>query len=564
MHSIRIKITAVTIAAILTSVLALGGLGVLSIGMESDRSSTEKMRLISENMQRKLDAYLDSLKQSVNMAIRIAGDSLDDLDIEYLGNSGTPEQVEALDAAMKKHCADVEHAFGSIANSTNGIVTYYYCINSDYGSNEHGFFWSKLDGDEFQKQPPLDSRELDRGDIDHTTWYYSPLKAGSAVWVGPYKAHFLGEQWTISYVAPIYHQGFVVGVLGMDILFDTMISQISSLRAYDSGFAFLMDRDGHVIYHPDMQSRGVPVSMSQSLDEELLRRRSSGDMMIRYIRNQKQWQLAFATLTDDHKVAVTAPVSEITASQRQLMLIILLVAAVILAVFTLAILFLMNALTKPLLRLTMASQKLLAGDYDVELDYEGRDEVGILTAAFRQMRNYLQLYISDLNSRAYKDAMTGVKNKGAFTASMARLNDTIRLGGQDKPPQFSIVTFDCNDLKQINDEYGHDCGDIYLQATCTMICKVFAHSPVFRMGGDEFSVILQRSDYNNREELLKTFDACAEERNATAEHPWQCINVAKGMAVYQPYADTSVEQVLHRADELMYEDKRRCKSSRGN
>ena len=160
--------------------------------------------------------------------------------------------------------------------------------------------------------------------------------------------------------------------------------------------------------------------------------------------------------------------------------------------------------------------------------------------------------------------MTGVKNKGAFTASMARLNDTIRLGGQDKPPQFSIVTFDCNDLKQINDEYGHDCGDIYLQATCTMICKVFAHSPVFRMGGDEFSVILQRSDYNNREELLKTFDACAEEHNATAEHPWQCINVAKGMAVYQPYADTSVEQVLHRADELMYEDKRRYKSSRGN
>ena len=143
MRSIRWRITAVTIAAILTSILALGGIGILTIGVESDRNAAEKMRLISENMQMGLNAYLDSLRQSVNMAIRIAQDSMDDPDMAYVGKSGTPEQVQRLDAAMKAHCAEVEHAFGSIANNTSGIVTYYYCVNADYGSTEHGFIDAK-------------------------------------------------------------------------------------------------------------------------------------------------------------------------------------------------------------------------------------------------------------------------------------------------------------------------------------------------------------------------------------------------------------------------------------
>ena len=61
------------------------------------------------------------------MAVRMAHDSLDNPDIVYLGSSGTPEAVEKLDAALGAHCSAVEYAFGSIANRTNGVVTYYYC-----------------------------------------------------------------------------------------------------------------------------------------------------------------------------------------------------------------------------------------------------------------------------------------------------------------------------------------------------------------------------------------------------------------------------------------------------
>ena len=380
------------------------------------------------------------------------------------------------------------------------------------------------------------------------------------MWIGPYKAHFLGELWTVSYVAPIYHRGFLLGVLGMDILFDTMIELIDGVKVYDTGFAFLMDREGNIVYHPDVGIVPEKVQLDENLDVKTMKRRSTGDELVRYDRNGEQWQLAFNTLSDDHKVGVTVPVSEITASQRQLTLLILLLAVVILAVFTVITLLIMNALTRPLLRLTSASQRLAAGDYAVELDYEGRDEVGILTRSFRQMRDQLKLHINDLSAKAYTDAMTGVRNKGAFDAYLARLDDGMRAEEPERQGAFAIVMFDCNRLKQINDQHGHSAGDTYLQRTCKLICHVYAHSPVFRLGGDEFAVVLQGGDYENRDALLSEFERLSKERNATADQPWDAVDVSKGMAVFDPDVDRSAAQVLERADRLMYEAKRQGKS----
>ena len=558
MHSIRVKITAVTIAAILTSIFALGGIGILTIGMESDQTSVEKMRLLTENTGQQLDAYLGSVEQSVEMAVHMADDSLKNLDMFLLGSVHTPEEQEKLDKGIAEHCAAVEHAFSSIANHTNGVATYYYCINADLGSTEHGFFWSKVGEEEFVEQPPLNSAELDINDTEHTLWYYQPLKAGRAVWVGPYKAHFLGDVMTVSYVAPIYRYGFLIGVLGMDILFDTFTSKISNTKIYDTGFAILLDQEGKVLYHPMMESGTIPEFVEQHKEEELYKRLSSGDELIRYQANGVERQLAFTTLRNKTKLAVTAPVSEINASRRRLTLIIMLVAVVLLAVFTVITLLLMNALTKPLVRLAAASQKLMDGDYTAELEeYHGQDEVGTLTRSFRKMRDYMQVYISDLNSRAYTDALTGVKNKGAFDLSVKRINGEMH----EEKTAFAIIMFDLDNLKEINDQFGHERGDIYLQTACRLICRVFAHSPVFRVGGDEFCVLAQFADYNTRDELLQYFDREAEARNAKAEHPWERIEVSKGMAVYRPGKDENTEQVFRRADEAMYQDKRRRKGT---
>ena len=89
--------------------------------------------------------------------------------------------------------------------------------------------------------------------------------------------------------------------------------------------------------------------------------------------------------------------------------------------------------------------------------------------------------------------MTNVGNKAACSHQIAIIRDD---------DEYGIILMDANDLKMINDKYGHAAGDEYIKGCCKILSDVFGCSPVFRIGGDEFAVILKGRDYENRHELL--------------------------------------------------------------
>ena len=167
--------------------------------------------------------------------------------------------------------------------------------------------------------------------------------------------------------------------------------------------------------------------------------------------------------------------------------------------------------------------------------------------------------IMDLNKRVFVDALTSVRNKGAFNDYIQELQEKL---DQNPELEFAVGVFDCNDLKKINDHYGHDKGDLYLQAASTLICKVFQHSPVFRIGGDEFAVFLLNDDYQNRNSLIEEFERRQKEISAAAKCKWEEVQVALGVAVYDPEHDRSVNETARRADKIMYENKRAGKQGR--
>jgi diguanylate cyclase (GGDEF)-like protein len=105
---------------------------------------------------------------------------------------------------------------------------------------------------------------------------------------------------------------------------------------------------------------------------------------------------------------------------------------------------------------------------------------------------------------------------------------------------------------------------VYIKTASELICGVFKRSPVFRIGGDEFAVVLENEDYQNRKELTGLFDKKAEEIRASTENKWEQVSVALGMAEYDPQSDTSVDDVIHRADKTMYENKRTNKERKCN
>ncbi len=154
---------------------------------------------------------------------------------------------------------------------------------------------------------------------------------------------------------------------------------------------------------------------------------------------------------------------------------------------------------------------------------------------------------------ARRDELTGVKNKTAYNELEKSIQENID-NGMDYLP-FGLIVCDTNDLKKINDSEGHVAGDGYLKKSAKLLCNIFVHSPVFRVGGDEFVVFLRGEDYSNRESLMKTLQTAVRE-NLQSEAG---AVLASGMAEYIPEKDTLVSEIFDRADKAMYKNKRELK-----
>ena len=152
---------------------------------------------------------------------------------------------------------------------------------------------------------------------------------------------------------------------------------------------------------------------------------------------------------------------------------------------------------------------------------------------------------------ALTDPLTGVKSKHAFLMSQKQIDTSIEDGSVE---EFAIVVCDVNGLKVINDTLGHKAGDEYIQSASKMVCEIFAHSPVYRTGGDEFVAILRGRDYLIRKELVLALHDRSVEHIGTQE-----VVVSGGLSDYQPGTDTTFHDVFERADGLMYEEKKLLK-----
>lgn len=196
-----------------------------------------------------------------------------------------------------------------------------------------------------------------------------------------------------------------------------------------------------------------------------------------------------------------------------------------------------------------------------------RNEIQALARSVAQMSEDMRDYVKDIveaekrvdemNVIAYEDALTHGGNKAAYDQRVVELNRMI-LSHQ---AEFALIMADLNHLKAINDLHGHDKGNEYIIG-CYSILEAEG-VPLYRVGGDEFVLLLEGRHYRDRENILNRLRQRFRERSADeSAPPWQRCSAACGMAVFLPNDDSSVEAVFRRADEAMYEEKVRMKSIR--
>ncbi len=538
MHSLRTRITVLTVCMVVVAVVIVSFFSVLFIRNNERLETDQMLLLLCETGDRNLDYYFNSVQNSVNKVASYAQDDLTGLDTEQL----------------KQHVERMEQYFEVMANKTNGVLTYYYRIDPEVSHSVKGFWYTNLDGTGFEEHEVTDISLYDTKDTSKLVWFTVPKATGKPIWLPPYITDNLDAR-VISYNVPIYWKGQFVGVAGIEIDYSTMAEQVESIRLYSNGYAFLNDANGDLFYHPRIDVAKLTEETMPETPQGLI----SDDTFVRYTFEGVEKQGAWLPLSNGMRLTVSVPTTEADGDWQGLIGGIFTASLIVLVALILFTLYYTGRITRPLEELTHAAEQVDKGNYEFSLDYDGDDEVGRLTNTFKQLVSHVKDQFDDLSVRVYVDALTSVKNKGAYADAIQELQDKLDRG---EKLEFALGVFDCDNLKTINDRYGHDKGDVYLKTASKLICRVFQHSPVFRIGGDEFAVLLQNDDYENRVELADRFERAQEEASASAANEWEEIHVTLGIALFDPDADRAIIDTARRADKVMYANKRIRKANR--
>ncbi len=150
---------------------------------------------------------------------------------------------------------------------------------------------------------------------------------------------------------------------------------------------------------------------------------------------------------------------------------------------------------------------------------------------------------------AFRDVMTDMGNRAAFVEAQKSLPISVPVG---------FVVLDINDLKYTNDVYGHQAGDEMIRSAAACISGVFCEDcACYRIGGDEFVVIVQNASAGRMNQFLQELDARLLQTQSEQERPWK-LRVAYGYAIHQ--GGDRPDALFKQADDEMYECKRRMKA----
>jgi diguanylate cyclase (GGDEF)-like protein len=152
--------------------------------------------------------------------------------------------------------------------------------------------------------------------------------------------------------------------------------------------------------------------------------------------------------------------------------------------------------------------------------------------------------------------LTGLRNTTSYKGWIVEFDKKIKEGDVS----FGVAVFDINGLKEINDTYGHIFGNELITVASGIICDTFKKSPVFRIGGDEFCVILQNRDLADIKKLFESVDFKCATTYAEKDNVKLKVSIAKGFAKFDSEKDAQFSNVFERADSEMYRNKRSMKS----
>ena len=528
MKSIQLKILAIVLSGILIPAIVITAISMFymqkTLNTDSDIitesvANTEALRI--NDFIRNVEYGTDTMRSYVRL-------TLHDQTAQLADESYRSEYEKAS-----------RMAFNAPMLNIDGIVGFYLRFAPELVNDEYTGFYS------YKQNPALtdfvqaeDMTAL--ADWSGGEWFDIPKAKGEATWLSPYICHATAQE-IVSYVTPIYVDNKFIAVAGVDISFSKLSDMVSDISVYDNGFAYLAKTEdggelGEIVFSP--------------VDHDLL---------VRSTDHYHGFAEERMSLRNGMTLVIHADYSDIQRESYRMTMIIVVIVAGFLIGFITVTYILTKRIVRPLRDLTLAAEVLADGKTDLKLDNcKTKDEIGVLAEAFEKTAEKLHGYMTYINALAYRDSLTGVKNMTAYKEAVTNIDLKITMGEQTP---FALLVTDINGLKSTNDRYGHEIGNRLIVRATKLICNVFKHSPVFRVGGDEFVVLLEGEDFENRDALIASLDEFCTRTYVAAGEEVIPVSIARGIECFDSNLHTGVEQIINRADKRMYEHKKSIKET---
>ena len=372
-------------------------------------------------------------------------------------------------------------------------------------------------------------------------------------------------------------------------LFKELTDIIKDTKIGDSGYVYILDKNGVMLIHPNKDfinkdtSKFIDPLTNNYIFQEIVDAYNSGKVLNykwdkptdngNYIYDKISWieyipELGWYVVSSAYK-------DELNTLSNQLKYDIYTFGIIVILIFLISSFLFFRNLFNPILSLSKITSEVSKGDYSVRSDYNNIDEIGLLCKNFNFMIDTIEDNIKTLDKKVYEktkelneqknlfyhkahhDGLTGLPNRILFNQ---RLNIALELA-MNKDTILALFFIDLDKFKNINDSLGHKVGDEVLK----MVSKRFANSirgedTLARLGGDEFMVIIENltkleDTYKIATKVIKSFDKPFEIDNHTIN-----ISVSIGISIYPQNASTS-QELIKCADIAMYKAKERGRNN---
>lgn len=393
MKKISAKIIIGIITCSITLSLIIGLVSIIKSRSVVSKEATDKLVQMSDRYAKDFSESFISVEASVN---QLSSFIISTLDLEEL-----KENKEYLLEYEKSITPVIKRISENTANSKSAYIFFDPSLTGEV--RDVWFMDTNNDG-KGERQPSIPTEKFNPN-IESMEWYYNPIKQNKSLWSNPYESNLIKGLILISHTKPLYKDGTLIGVVGMDFSFDQVKKSIEEIKVYDSGYAFLLNDSLDYLVHPTLTSKDNLATVNNGAFKNIadeVSKNPYGHLEYRFEEEDKL--MGYASLSNGWILGISPPVKEIFSQLNSLVYLLtgIIIAGIISA--SIIALYLGKIIAKPIIGVTEVLNK--TANFDLTDDdqynwlFKYKDETGVMAHALNNMRQSIRKIIENIYNNA--------------------------------------------------------------------------------------------------------------------------------------------------------------------